>query len=149
MKLNITGITTKVTLFATALLATCLFAGAAHAQTVHGKFTLDHSARWGKAVLPAGEYNLTIDPSSLPSRAVVTDAKSGRKIASVLSAISEDAPKGDSALLIGQRGNQRVIYSFRLAEVGQVFIYDPALAHGRGVLEANNTETVPVLDAKK
>jgi hypothetical protein len=78
----------------------------------------------------------------------LADAKSGRKIAYVLSAISEDANKGDSALLIGQRGNRRVIYSFRLAEVGEVFIYDPALTHERGVLEASNTETLPVMDAK-
>ncbi len=148
MKSNIKAITTKVTLFATVLLASCMFAGVANAQTVYGKFTLDHSARWGKAVLPAGEYSLTINPNKSPILVTITDAKSDRQIAFVLSAVSEDAANGGSALLIGERGKQRVIYSFRLAEFGKAFIFDPALAHRRGVEEAKNTETVPVMDAK-
>ena len=140
---------TKVTLFATVLLAGCFFAGAANAQMVQGTFTLDHAARWGKTVLPAGDYCLRLDPGADPAMAVIFDATSGKRVAVVASGITEDGSKGHSALLISRRGNQRVIYSFRVAELGESFVYDPALAHGRGIIEANNTETVPVLDAKK
>jgi Na+-translocating ferredoxin:NAD+ oxidoreductase RnfG subunit len=140
---------TSFTLFATVLLAGCFFAGAANAQTVQGTFTLDHAARWGNTVLPAGDYRLNFDPGADPSLAVISDARSGQRVATVLSAITEDGSKGHTALLIGRRGNQRVIYSFRVAELGESFVYDPALAHGRGVIEANNTETVRVLEARK
>jgi hypothetical protein len=140
---------TKVTLFATVLLAGCFFAGAANAQTVQGTFTLDHAARWGKTVLPAGDYRLKLDPGTDPAVVVISDATSGKKVGTVMCPITEDGSKGHSALLIGRRGNQRVIYSFRVAELGESFVYDPALAHSRGVIEANNTETVPVLEARK
>jgi hypothetical protein len=76
---------------------------------------------------------------------------SGRNLGAIELAIpniTQDDTTGGSALLIGQRGKQSVIYSFRVAEVSQVFVYDPALAHGRGVLEADNSETVPVWDAR-
>jgi len=140
---------TKVTLFATVLLAGCFFAGAANAQTVQGTFTLDHAARWGKTVLPAGDYRLKLDPGANPAEAVIFDATSGQRVATVLCSITEDGSKGHTALLISRRGNQRVIYSFRVAELGESFVYDPALAHGRGIIEANNTETVPVLEARR
>jgi hypothetical protein len=148
MKLSTKANTTKMTLFAAVLLATCFFAGTANAQAFQGKFTLQHSVRWGEAVLGAGEYRLALDTGTVPAQAVITNAASGKNVAIVRSSISEDG-KGNSALLIGRRGNQHVVYSFRVAELGQVFIYDPALAHRNGMSEADNTETVPVLDAKK
>ena len=74
---------TKVTLFATVLLAGCFFAGAANAQTVQGTFTLDHAARWGKTVLPAGDYRLKLDPGADPAMAVISDATSGKRVATV------------------------------------------------------------------
>ena len=74
---------TKVTLFATVLLAGCFFAGAANAQTVQGTFTLDHAARWGKTVLPAGDYRLKLDPGADPAMAVISDATSGKRVAIV------------------------------------------------------------------
>jgi len=149
MKLITKANTTKATLSATVLLASCLFAGSANAQAVQGKFTLQHTVRWGQAVIPAGEYRLTLDPGAEPALAVIYNAKTGQKVAFVTAAITEDSSKGDTALFIGRRGNQRVIYSFRVAELREAFIYDAALAHGREILEASNTETVPVLDAKK
>jgi hypothetical protein len=140
---------TKVVLFASLLLATCLFAGTVNAQSFQGKFTLHHTARWGQAVIPAGEYRFTMDPGAEPALVVIYDANNGRRVAFVTSGITEGNAKGNSALLIGRRGNQREIYSFRLAELGETFVYDPALAHHRGVEEANGTETVPVMNAKK
>src|ERR1051326_106594 len=42
-----------------ALLTVCFGANRARAQALRGKFTLPVETRWGSAVLPAGDYNLT------------------------------------------------------------------------------------------
>ena len=44
----------KVRLFAAVLLATCVFSGAANAQTMAIKFNLPFEVHWGKTLLPAG-----------------------------------------------------------------------------------------------
>jgi len=140
MKSRIIRRTAKTMLLATVLLATCLSASSARAQsTFEGKFTLPYEAHWGQAVLPAGDYLLSITTTGNPAMVVIQDAKSHRCYA-----------PGESALLIGTRGTQRVIHSLRVAELGVVFVSDPALAHGRTVREeARETQVVPVLQAKK
>jgi hypothetical protein len=149
MKANIKRNATKVALFAAVLLATSLFAGSANAQSgFKGNFTLEHQTRWGEAVLPAGHYLLTFD-DNISNMLVVRDAKSHRALAYEPSNIRQNSTKGESALLVSVRGSQRIVSSFRVAELGQTFIYDRALASGRAVEEANNTETVPVMEAKK
>lgn len=137
-------------LLAGVLLATCLSARSARAQSAfEGKFTLPFEAHWGQAMLPAGDYQLSITTTGNPTMVIIRDAKSGRHVASVAPPIRQDAT-GESALLIGTRGTQRVIHSLRVAELGVVFISDPALAHGRPVREeARETQVVPVLQAKK
>jgi len=54
----------KVRLFAAVLLATCVFAGAANAETMAIKFNLPFEVHWGKNLLPAGEYSVTMDSSA-------------------------------------------------------------------------------------
>src|SRR5258707_5406873 len=54
----------KVKLFAAVLLATCVFAGAAKAETMAIKFNLPFEVHWGKNLLPAGEYSVTMDSSA-------------------------------------------------------------------------------------
>ena len=43
------------------LLAICVNAGFANAQTVGGKFTLPFEAHWGQATLPAGDYSFLLE----------------------------------------------------------------------------------------
>ena len=148
MKFKVMLKESKMALLASLLLATCLFADTANAQAVQGKFNLPHTVRWGQAVIPAGEYRYTLDPGAEPAVVIIYDAKTGRRVAFVTSPIAESNAKGDSALLIGRRGNQREIYSFRLAELGETFVYDPELAHHHNVQEAS-TEEIPVLRAGK
>jgi hypothetical protein len=152
MKSRIIGRTAKTMLFATVLLATCLSASSANAQSAFdGKFTLPYEAHWGKAVLPAGDYLLSISATENPPTVIIQDARSGRRVAMVVPSIREDTTGGGSTLLIGYRGAQRVIHSFRVAELGVVFVSDPGLAHGRAVREeeARKTQVVPILQAKK
>jgi hypothetical protein len=147
MKLNIARNATRLTLFAAVLLASSLFAGSANAQSFKGKFTLTHETHWGQAVLPAGDYLLSFD-NHISNLLVVRDAKSGRGVAYEPINNRQDSKAGGSALLIGTRGSQQVVHSFRVAELGETFIYDRPLAR-RAVEEANNTATVRVLEARK
>jgi len=150
MKLNITRNATKMTLLATVLLATCSFASPASAQSAfRGKFTLPQQTHWGTAMLPAGEYVLALSQGTGSTMVVIRDAKSGNAVAFEASAIADHSGKGETALLISNRGEQRVVHSLRVAQLGEVFIYDPALARGRAVEEARNTAAVPVVAAKK
>jgi hypothetical protein len=163
MKMNIKQNAIGATLVASAVVATWLVGSPANAQpnvsnqpavlinqpAYEGKFTLTHDTRWGKALLPAGEYRLRIESTENPVIVFVEDAKSGKPVAMVMPTVREATHKGNSALLIGTRGTQRVVHSFRVAELREVLISDPRLAHGRVTEEARQTEAVPVLVAKK
>jgi hypothetical protein len=142
----------KITLFATVLLATCLFAGSASAQTGYGgKFTLPFVAHWGKATLRPGTYLLTFTngDDKMSNMLVIRDAKSQRIVAFEPVYIRDDSDGGKSALLIATRGTQHVVYSLRIMEVDQVFIYDRELAHAAAVEEARQTQAIPVFVTQK
>jgi len=149
MELNKVLNSTKVVFLAGVLLATCLFASSANAQSaLNGKFTLTENAYWGRGVLPAGDYELSINSTALPAVVVVRDARNGKTVAMLFPQVRELSTTGESELLIGTRGKQRVIYSLRAPQLGMVFISDPALARGEK-LDARETQTVPVIIARK
>jgi hypothetical protein len=136
----------------TALLAACLLASSANAQlsALEGKFSLPHEAHWGTAVLPAGDYLLSIRTTGSPTILTIQDAKTGRWVAMVAPQFRRTTTARETALLISARGSQRVIHSFRVAELGVVFISEPALAREQSIGEdAGETQIVPVIMAKK
>ncbi len=114
-----------------------------------GKFTLQQETRWGQAVLPAGDYLVSLPTAGADIVATVRDARSKRTVAWVALPSRGDINAGSSALLVATRGTQQVIYSFRVAELGVVFVSDPALAHAERVGEAQKPQLVPVVVAKK
>jgi hypothetical protein len=145
---------TRITVFATVLLAALIFTGSANAQnTFQGTFTLGHSARWGKTVLGAGDYIVRVNSTngSAPYIAEITYAKSGRPAALETCSNADTTPsKGEkSALILGHRGGQPVVHSFRVAELGETFIFDRTLASRQGAEEAMNQENIPVLTVKR
>ncbi len=149
MKLRNVLNATKVGLFATVLLATCLSASSAKAQSAfNGKFTLAEKAYWGQGILPAGDYELSIASTGLPSMVVVRDATTGKEVAKLFPQVRELSPAGESQLLIGTRGKHAVIYSLRVPALGMVFISDPELARG-AEQEAGKARVVPVIVAAK
>lgn len=130
------------------LLVSFLWAGVANAAPLYrGRFTLPYEVRWGQAVLPAGDYLLRFKDVGTLVFVVINDAKSGKDIA-FLAPLGKSDAKRRSALLIAGEGNQRVVHSLRLAELGEVFVYDAALS-ARDVREANAMQALPVLAAKK
>src|SRR5260370_9369162 len=91
-------------LFAAVLLASGGFAASANAQTVAAKFTLPFETHWGKNVLPAGEYTITMD--SLADVALVRSAK-GKTIGFTPIPIRAKSHEGGTALLLMVRGDER------------------------------------------
>jgi hypothetical protein len=132
------------------LLVCFLWAGVANAAPLYqGRFSLPHQVRWGQAVLPAGDYLVKFKDVQARVFVVIQDAKSGMDVA-YLTPVTKSEARGTSALLIANDGDQRVVHSLRLAELGEVFIFEPAFARGVGdVREAHTMETLPLLAAKK
>ena len=138
-----------VQLLTLGLLITLLCASAKAAPLYRGKFTLPYAVRWGQAVLPAGEYQLRFQDVQARVFVVIQDAKSGKEVA-YLAPVTNSEIQGTSALLIAYDGDQRVVHSLRLAELDEVFIFEPALARGVGhVGEAHTMQTLPIVAMKR
>jgi hypothetical protein len=101
---------------------------AAHAEEVHGRFTLTSETHWGSAVLPAGEYTYTLATrSAMP--VILLRAVKGNEAAF----ISADSETGTSAtapnaITITAYGKVQVITELHVNDAGLVLHYRaPAL----------------------
>ena len=139
-----------VQLLALGLLVSFLWASVVNAApSYRRRFSLPYEVRWGQAVLPPGEYLLRFEDVQTRVFVVIQDAKSGKGIAYLVPKTKSKA-QGKSALLIADKSNQRVVHSLRLAELGEVFIYEPALARrAENVREAQIVQTLPIVAAKR
>jgi hypothetical protein len=153
MKVNHSRYLTSWKLFLGVLLTACCIATAAHADSLcTGTFELRNEVHWGDATLSPGVYSLTPDQSTPPIRTIVIrDASTGKIVGRAIASWpdhSED--RGDSKLLIAVHGNQRAVYSLRLAGLGEVFQKAHPFASGeRAADDARNAEAIPVEVAKK
>jgi hypothetical protein len=149
MKTNHAGYSASLKLFLGALLAACFLATAAHADSLFtGTFTLTNEVQWGKATLGPGTYSLELDHST--QTIIIRDAHTGKAVARELARPEFDSSNDDSQLRIAVRGNQRAVYSVRLAGLGEVFQRaHPFAERGRAVEEARQTQTVPLVVAEK
>lgn len=117
---------------------------AANAQaSLHGKFQLASETRWGKAVLPAGEYSLTIDSTQQPFR-ITVQAVNGKKSAMTLAVSATDAAPGGSYLFITGAGQEREVRSMNLPQLGRSVVYKPLSPSERETLYATFSQTIPV-----
>ena len=148
MTTNHTRYTAKVSLFLGLVVAACLFAAAAHANSLfRGQFTLTSKVVWGEAVLPPGEYVVTLDLGT--HTIIVSDANDGKYVARMDARIDPQRDSGASELLIANRGSQRAVCALRVAGLGELYqTAHPFPTHGRFAEEARQTEAVPVLVAK-
>jgi hypothetical protein len=126
-------------------LAICAFAAAAIAQSGFiGKFTLPYQVRWGKAVLPAGDYSIHF--SSVQSPAIVR-SMDGTISTFVFTEAKEDSQKGPSSLTLVTRGNEWRVASMNLPDIS--LVYSPVTQAERETLaKARQIETVPLVAAK-
>ena len=146
MKSKITQYATRATVLAALLLSASLFGNAAYAQAgYHGKFTLPFAARWGQAVLQPGDYELSFNDDR--TLLEIRDGKSKQTVAFEPTGNRQDSGKGGSVLIIGTSGEQRVVRSLRIAELGEAYVYSRPSA--REMEEARHTSAVPIVVAEK
>jgi len=142
----------RITLSAAMVVAICLCASGAHAQSAfRANLTLPYKVQWGRAVLPAGSYIVTFNGDDVRPTLVIRDAKTFRTVALEGTSIEERSDGGTSALVIGMRGGKRIVGSFRIAEFDRLFVYEPAFAHESATeeAEADKTRAVPLVVAEK
>lgn len=127
-----------------------MMAPAAKAQSYfNGKFDLPFEAHWGAAVLPPGSYVFKVTNNDVYPVLIVRKAKTLEFVAYERVDFTQSSTNGKSALLIGTKGGQQVVHSVRIAELGQVFVCDPALANEAAhAYVARQSQDVPVLVAQ-
>jgi hypothetical protein len=137
----------EVGLFAVAILATCAAAASAHSLAVVAKFTLPFEVHWGKNVLPPGDYTISMD--SIDKFALLRSA-SGKAVGFTPIPILASSDKGDTALFVMVRGNERVVRSLNLPAHGVSLIYRPSTNAEREMFaKADQVQAVPVVTARK
>ena len=131
------------------LVVSFLWAGVVNAAPLYrGKFTLPYEVRWGQTVLPSGDYRLRFADIGTRVFAVIQEARTSQDVALVAASSTDDAT-GQSSLLLVNDGGQWVVHSFRLRELGMVFIYEPALVPSPREVEEARTTTLPVVATKE
>ena len=90
----------------------------AHAQRTTGTFSLAHKVRWADAVLPAGNYEFSLDSQNWPVRVTVRQI-GGSTVAMLLAQeISDEKLGGSSTLILREEGGQSVVSVLRLQSIG-------------------------------
>ena len=146
MNSKITQYATRTAVLAAVLLTAGLVGSVANAQsTFQGKFTLPYATQWGKATLQPGDYLLTFYGEG--TMLVIRDAKSQRVVAFEPINDREDCGEGGSALIISATGEQHVVRSLRISELGEAYVYSRPSA--REMEEARKTGAVPIVVAEK
>jgi hypothetical protein len=151
MKTKHAGYSASLKLFLGILLTVCFVATSAYADSLFtGTFKLTNEVHWGKAALPPGTYSLVLNQSSLATPTIIVRDASGKVVAQEAVRPGDGTDGDASKLLVSVRGNQRAVYSVRLAGLGEVFhTAHPFAAEGRAAEEARNAEAISVEVAKK
>jgi len=125
--MNSTRSLKSVRILLLAVLAAALSASLASAQEYQGKFTLPFEARWGSAVLPAGDYTFRVNASEAPCMVSVSQ---GQQIVALIltSSTTRGEVAGSSALIAVRIAGSSHIRALQLAEVGVVLEYSPPKA---------------------
>jgi hypothetical protein len=141
---------TKPMLAVAVLIAICTFTIAANAQSVWvGQFTLPYEVQWNHAVLPAGQYTITMDSMSGPAVVRVSSMDGRRSIYTAVPIIAE-AEKGGARVLISTAGGQHTVRSMNLPLRGVSLIFQPLTrTECEELAKAGQIESVPVIAAKK
>jgi hypothetical protein len=128
-----------------ALVLTCLAAGTASAQARYtSKVTLPFEVRWGKTMLPAGEYRFQV----LAGGGFLTAINAVGGKASALAvpiAVDEVAFSAADSLLLTKDGGQWHVREIRLPSQGRALTYEPRNPHGSKKVEHAQSEMVVLI----
>ena len=115
---------------------------AANAQTAfHGTFQLTSAVRWGKTVLPAGEYTFTMNSVQSP---IVIQSVGGKASAMEAPKSIADAASGGSYIFITGDGPERTVRSINLPPLGRSLVFEPLTERERERVYAMVSQTIPV-----
>jgi hypothetical protein len=135
----------QVGILAVVLLATFAFAAAANAQTMAIRFNLPFEVHWGKNLLPAGEYSVTMDSSA---DVALVRSMNGKTAFFAPIPIKVSNRTGNTALYVMVRGNERRVRSLNLPLRGISLIYQPTTKAERETFaQADQLQTLPVIAA--
>jgi hypothetical protein len=90
----------------------------AHAQLTTGTFTLTHKVRWVDAVLPAGNYEFSLESQNWPTRVTVRQVGGPVVVMMMSQVTSEDSIGGASTLVLHEEGGESVVSALRLKSIG-------------------------------
>ncbi len=99
------------------------FPSVGHAQSVAGKFTLAHEAHWGRAVLPAGEYEIHVESTNYPAHLMVQKANGEPAALLVPASISAVNRSGKSQLDLVETDAGTFVSSMYLDDPGVEFYF--------------------------
>ncbi len=137
----------QVRVLAVVLLATFAFAAAANAQTMAIRFNLPFEVHWGKNLLPAGEYSVTMDSSA---DVALVRSRNGKTAFFAPIPIKVSNHTGNTALYVMVRGNERRVRSLNLPLRGISLIYQPTTKAERETLaKADQLQALPIIAAGK
>ena len=120
-----------------AVVSACLCAGLANAQVFTGKFTLPFEAQWGRATLPAGDYEFKLNSTSLP--AILEVVQGTHRLAMVMPVAVDKAESSETnELIVTRSGGRATIQMLHAAQLGTDFYYHSKAA-------AQEVASAPVL----
>ncbi len=137
-----------VWLVGVAILASCFGAGQARAQEFAGKFTLPFEARWGQAVLPAGDYSFRL--AKAHSGAMIQIYQGNTSLGFVHAQGYDQSKPGSNVLTVVRTKSSNTVRELRLPEIGVVLIYSPGHAKPMTAEEERQiAKSLPVTKAGK
>ena len=128
---------------------TLVLAAGANAQpSFAGKFTLPFEVRWGRAVLPAGDYFIRMEATASPARIIPANGSSAAVYTEY--PLVQDSHSSGTFLTITHEGNQRRVRSLNLPQIGKTIVFAPLTKGEReAYAKAGQINTVPVVTAQK
>lgn len=145
MKANRISMLVKVV--AAALLAVCLNAAHASAQTDSGTFTLPFEAHWGLATLPPGNYSFTLDRTG--GRGVLTLRRGLNVVAFIPNQGRQDQTSGRSELIVMRNSQGRFVRELHLPGIGITLRYALHESRRERASERETAQVIPVAGAAK
>lgn len=129
------------TMLVAAVCFALLFPSAASAQNtnVQGKFRLQNEVHWGKAVLPAGAYSLTLQSTAQNTIYAIIRSSDGKKAAFAMATIAGASEPGESYLFIANDGTRRVRL-LNLPKLNLSLAFGPLTERDRELLYAADSQ---------
>jgi hypothetical protein len=125
-----------VKLLLLALLTACFGASLANAQAAQGKFNLPFEARWGRSILPPGNYSFTLDTTAGSGQIVLLNAERKAVFVPNNAATSTGKQSEHSELIITRRGAKAIVRALHLGDLGVTLYYAPPKGEPTVIAEA-------------